>query len=95
MKTAADGKFEFHTFRPAAYPNTREPEHIHLYIKEPGKVPYYVDSYMFEDDPFLTEAKRTALHNRGGYGIVNLQLDNGNYTAQRDIILGLNIPNYK
>jgi len=94
MKTDADGKFEFLTFRPASYPNREEPEHIHLYIKEPNKNPYYIDSYVFDDDPLLTQRERASLNNRGGSGIVKLENKNGILTANRDIILGLNIPGY-
>ena len=94
MKTNAEGKFEFYTFRPGAYPDRREPEHIHLYIKEDGKIPYYVDSYFFDDDPLLTKSERASAKNRGGSGIISLKMQDGILTANRDIILGLNIPNY-
>lgn len=95
LKTGKDGKFAFHTFRPAPYPDVQEPEHIHLYIKEPNTIPYYIDSYLFESDSTLTEALKLAQKNRGGSGIVRLKKDNGIWTANRDIILGLNIPDYK
>ncbi|NNK28901.1 MAG: intradiol ring-cleavage dioxygenase [Flavobacteriaceae bacterium] len=94
MKTDTDGSFEFYTFRPASYPNRSEPAHIHLYIKEPDKNPYYVDSYLFDDDPLLTKGERASQNNRGGSGIVKLEHKNGILTAHRDIILGLNIPDY-
>jgi len=94
MKTGSDGKFEFYTFRPASYPNGREPEHIHLYIKEPDKNPYYMDNYLFDDDPMLTSKERKSIDKRGGFGIIKLEHKNGISTANRDIILGLNIPDY-
>ena len=94
MKTGEDGKFTFYTFRPAAYPDGREPEHIHLYIKEPDKNVYYVDSYVFSDDPMLTKKEKDELKNWGGSGIVTFEKKGGLLTANRDIILGLNIPNY-
>ncbi|PKA81995.1 protocatechuate 3,4-dioxygenase beta subunit [Ulvibacter sp. MAR_2010_11] len=94
MKTGSDGKFEFYTFRPAPYPDGREPEHIHLYIKEPGKNPYYVDNYLFDDDPMLTNEERKSIDKRGGSGIIELENNNGIFSANRDIILGLNIPDY-
>lgn len=95
VKTELDGKFSYYSFRPAAYPDGRGPEHIHLYIVEPDKIPYYVDSYLFDDDPMLTQEERDELQNRGGSGIVSLKRKNGILTAERDIILGLNIPNYE
>ncbi|MEO1033742.1 MAG: intradiol ring-cleavage dioxygenase [Bacteroidota bacterium] len=94
LKTDTDGTFTFYTFRPAPYPEVSEPEHIHIYVKEPNTIPYYIDSYLFESDPTLTEAEKTSQKNRGGSGIVRLEMTNGIWTANRDIILGLNIPNY-
>nr|WP_255610503.1 intradiol ring-cleavage dioxygenase [Robertkochia sp. 3YJGBD-33] len=95
LKTGTDGKFTFFTFRPASYPEAEEPEHIHIYVKEPNTIPYYLDSYLFESDPNLTEEKIQNLKNRGGNGIVKLEMKNGIWTANRDIILGLNIPDYE
>ncbi len=95
MKTDDDGKFTFFTFRPAPYPEVQEPEHIHIYIKEPNTIPYYIDSYLFEDDPTLTQEKIQSEKNRGGSGVIKLEKQNGILTANRDIILGLNIPNYE
>lgn len=95
MKTGSDGKFEFYTFRPAPYPDGREPEHIHLYIKEPGKNPYYLDNYLFDDDPMLTVKERNSIDKRGGSGIIELKNINGILTSNRNVILGLNIPDYE
>lgn len=95
VKTVKDGKYTFYTFRPAAYPDGREPEHIHLTVKEPGKSEYYLDAYLFDDDPMLTNAERKELNNRGGSGIVKPIMENGMLTIKRDLILGLNIPDYE
>lgn len=95
MKTDDNGIFTFFTFRPAPYPEVQEPEHIHIYIKEPNTIPYYIDSYLFEDDPTLTTEKIQSQKNRGGSGVIKLKEQNGILTANRDIILGLNIPNYE
>ena len=95
LKTGKDGKFTFYTFRPAPYPEMSEPEHIHIYIKETNTIPYYIDNYLFESDPTLTDDKKKSEKNRGGSGIIKLEKENGIWTANRNIILGLNIPNYK
>lgn len=95
LKTGRDGKYGFFTFRPAPYPEVSEPEHIHIYVKEPNTIPYYIDSYFFESDPTLTEEKKQGQKKRGGSGIVKLRMENGIWTANRDIILGLNIPDYE
>ncbi|MFK7783668.1 MAG: intradiol ring-cleavage dioxygenase [Crocinitomicaceae bacterium] len=94
LKTSADGKFTFYTFRPVSYPKTQEPEHIHIYVKEPKTNSYYLDSYVFKSDPMLTTDKKESMTNRGGSGIVQLEMNDGIWTADRDIILGLNIPEY-
>lgn len=94
VKTDENGSYTFYTFRPAAYPNSQAPEHIHITIKEPGKNEYYIDNYVFNDDPLLTKKERKKLENRGGSGLVQPVLKNGILTIHRDLILGLNIPNY-
>ncbi len=94
VKTGKEGKYTFYTFRPAAYPDGREPEHIHITVKEPDKNEYYLDEYVFEDDPLLTTSERESLSNRGGSGIVKPVFKDGILTINRDLFLGLNIPDY-
>lgn len=93
-KTDATGKYMFLTFRPAAYPDHSEPQHIHFTVKEPNTIPYYLDDLLFDDDPLLTEHFRKKQNHRGGNGIVTPFLKNGVLKVKRDIILGLNIPDY-
>ncbi|WP_290786687.1 intradiol ring-cleavage dioxygenase [Altibacter sp.] len=95
IKTDLDGKYTFYTFRPASYPNRDEPEHIHMTVKEPTRNEYYISDIVFDDDPLLTADKRNSLRDRCGSGLVKLKVENNILTAQRDIILGKNIPNYQ
>ncbi len=95
IKTGRDGKYTFYTFRPASYPDRSEPEHIHVTVKEPDKNEYYLDDYVFDDDPLLTQSARDKLKNRGGSGIMKPTMENGMLTIKRNIILGKNIPNYE
>ena len=95
IKTGKDGKYTFYSFRPAAYPNGIEPEHIHITVKEPDKNEYYIDAFVFDDDPLLTSSERIELKGRGGSGILEIKKANGMLEAERDIFLGQNIPNYK
>jgi protocatechuate 3,4-dioxygenase beta subunit len=96
VKTNASGEYKFTTIRPAPYPERDIPAHIHPIVKEPGKNEYYIDEYVFDDDPLLTQEKRSRLENRGGSGIVHLtKSSDGVWTGKRNIILGLNIPDYK
>ena len=94
MKTGADGKYKFTTIRPAAYPQRNAPAHVHPQIKEPGLSLYYIDEYLFEGDPLLTDAERRKQEKRGGNGIITLTKKDGVWRGKRDIILGMNIPNY-
>lgn len=94
-KTGNNGKYTFYTFKPKAYPDKSEPAHIHLTVKEPDKNEYYLDDYVFDDDPILTGDKRKKLSNRGGSGIMTSTLNNSIATIERNIILGFNIPDYE
>lgn len=94
MRTNEKGEYKFVTLRPAPYPGHSDPAHIHITLKEPGLNEYYIDEFLFDDDPILTADKRAKLENRGGSGIMKL-IDVGNtYKAVRPIYLGKNIPNY-
>jgi protocatechuate 3,4-dioxygenase beta subunit len=95
MKTDQNGSYKFYTLRPAHYPEGTAVEHIHVTIKEPDKNEYWVSEYLFDDDPLLTPEKRKMDEKRGGTGIVKLIPGaNGIAHATRDLILGLNIPDY-
>ena len=95
VKTDENGKYSIYTVRPAAYPNSAEPAHIHPSIKEPDiNNPYYIDEFVFDDDPILTTAKRKNMRNRGGSGVLRLLEQGDLQIAEHNIILGLNIPDY-
>lgn len=95
VQTDSLGNYYIFTVRPGNYPDESTPQHIHLTITEPmKKISYYIDDVFFDDDIFLTESERKKAENRGGNGIVNLQSKNGIATGERNITLGLNIPNY-
>lgn len=95
MKTDVNGRYQFKTIRPAAYPERNMPEHIHPVIKEEGLSEYYIDEYVFDDDPLLTSKERAKTEKRGGSGIITLSKNSkGEWLGKRDIILGMNIPGY-
>ena len=95
VKTDEMGEYSIYTIRPAPYPNADIPAHIHTSIKEPDfENEYYIDEFVFDDDKLLTAEKRKALENRGGSGILVVQLFNGLQIAEHNIFLGLNIPGY-
>jgi len=94
IKTNTSGKYAFYTRKPASYPNTSIPQHIHMTVKEPDKNEYYIADIYFDDDPNLTESIRNRKNHRGGNGIVKFSKNGQLLEAKRDIVLGLHIPNY-
>jgi len=95
MRTGSNGKYAFATILPGSYPESHEPKHIHAIIKEPDKNEYAIDSFQFDDDPFLTKEKRRKLRNVGGSGIVRLEQDvRSSHHGVRDIYLGRNVKGY-
>lgn len=94
VKTDNNGQYEIYTIKPASYPNSTLPAHIHFLIKEP-ELPneYYIDDIVFEDDPLLTEMYKKKMELRGGSGVVKTSKKGTTHYlyAERDIILGRNI----
>lgn len=95
VKTDEAGRYLFYTQRPAPYPGRNDPAHIHVTIKEPNINEYWIDEFVFDNDPLLTQNQRSKMENRGSNGILKTsEYDNWLTVAGRDIILGQNIPNY-
>jgi protocatechuate 3,4-dioxygenase beta subunit len=90
-RTNALGRYRFDTIRPAPYPGREIPEHVHMHVIEPGVGTYYIDSLEFLDDPLLTR-RHTA--GRGGIGLAMPGQRDGVWYAQRDVVLGRNIPGH-
>lgn len=97
MKTNEKGEYKFWTRRPASYPNSNNPQHIHAIIKEPGKTPYWIDDYLFEDDPYLSASAKANQPERGGNGILKIKpyyVGKSMLKSERHIYLGKNITGY-
>lgn len=87
VKTDTEGRYTINSIRPAQYPGNQFAAHIHATIREPGKKPYWINDFVFKDDPLVTEAYRTSQRNAGGDGVVDLKLINGRWEGKRNIIL--------
>jgi protocatechuate 3,4-dioxygenase, beta subunit len=94
VKTGADGKYEIRTIRPAVYPTRDAPAHIHATIKEPGIAEYYIDEFVFDDDPLLTTRERLRTEKRCGSGVLRLVRKDDLVIGERNIYLGLNVPGH-
>lgn len=94
VKTDKNGFYKFYTLVPASYPNGKNPRHIHPTIKEQDKNEYWIDEYVFNDDPFLGTEEKNRPHPRGGNGVLKPEFKNGMLRASRNIILGLHVPGY-
>jgi protocatechuate 3,4-dioxygenase beta subunit len=58
MKIGGDGKYEFRTIRPGAYPRRATPAHIHAHVYGPGYSERSIDEYWFKDDPRINDKER-------------------------------------
>ena len=88
VKSDADGRYAFDTIKPAPYPARSMPAHVHLFIQEPDKQPYYIDDVVFDGEFKVDSAYRAAQELRGGTGIVTLRRgSDGVLDAVRDIRL--------
>ncbi len=66
------------------------PAHVHLFVGEPGRRPYYVDDTVFDGEFGVEDAYRRRQELRGGSGIVRLtRAADGVLEAVRDIRLEL------
>jgi protocatechuate 3,4-dioxygenase beta subunit len=95
VKTDTAGKYYIYTVRPGTYPTNDEPAHIHITVKEPNDIKeYYIDDFVFDDDKLLTSAKRKKMENRCGSGVLRMVQQGDLLVGERNLILGLNIPDY-
>ncbi|NNC94093.1 MAG: intradiol ring-cleavage dioxygenase [Chitinophagales bacterium] len=95
IKTEEDGKYTIATQKPASYPNSRNPAHIHLTVLENNGNYYWIEDIYFVGDPYLSSHKIEAVAARTcDSGVIELKKINGILTGNRDNILGLNVPEY-
>jgi len=89
MQTNKEGRYEFRTIKPAPYPGHTNPAHIHAYVSGPDYPEYWIDSYVFEGDPFITEEMRQKSGDKGSFSSI-LKLTRGSdgiWRGIRDITL--------
>lgn len=89
MRTGADGRYEFRTIKPGAYPHHDSPAHIHATLSGSNYHEYWIDDYWFAGDSRITQQKLSTLTGRGGFSpIINLKRDaEGVWRGVRDLKL--------
>lgn len=66
LRTDAAGRYEIQTIRPAGYPESNLPAHIHVRIEAAGESPQtHVTEIRFDDDPRLTPRLRERSRQEG------------------------------
>jgi protocatechuate 3,4-dioxygenase beta subunit len=75
VKTAADGTFRLDTIRPASYPNSRIPAHIHFQAWGPATPHQYTEDLLFADDPFVDAPTRARSQSLGLFSFVQPATD--------------------
>lgn len=90
-RTDETGRYEIQTIRPAAYPGGKNPAHIHMVVWEPGagNEPYYIQDFLFADDPLLPDREREVARKKAERSpVLTLKTDGrGMPVGHRDIIL--------
>jgi protocatechuate 3,4-dioxygenase beta subunit len=66
MKTGADGRYEFRTIKPGAYPHRSTPAHIHAHLYGPDYSERSIDDYWFEGDPRINPKELSHVREQGG-----------------------------
>jgi protocatechuate 3,4-dioxygenase beta subunit len=97
-RSDAQGHYTFDTIRPASYPDSTVPQHIHMHVIEPGCATYFIDEVRFTDDPMLKRESPMDLEREspgiGGPAIVTPHRKGQGWEVTRDIHLGEKVPGY-
>lgn len=89
MKTGNDGRYQFRTIRPGAYPHRDTPAHIHAHLYGPGYSERSIDDYWFADDRRINPETISKMKALGGAPfITKLEREaDGVWRGHRDITM--------
>ena len=82
LRTDKRGAYRIESIRPGGYPGRPDPAHVHLVVKVEGKPEFWIDEFVFDDDPRVD-----AYRGRPGFAVVTLAKKNGVWTGTKDIVL--------
>jgi protocatechuate 3,4-dioxygenase beta subunit len=89
MKIGADGRYEFRTIRPGAYPHRTTPAHIHAHVYGPGYSERSIEDFWFKDDPRINEKELNLQAQQGAHPVI-VEVKRGSdgvWRGERDITL--------
>ncbi len=89
MLTGAEGRYEFSSIRPASYPDSTIPQHVHMTLTGKDRKEDWIDSIWFADDKFVTQVTRREISGKGGFDpVIKMERGaNGLWLGSRDIML--------
>ena len=91
IKTAADGSYTFYTYVPGNDRRYNMMQQLFPIVKQPSKEAYEMESFLFDDDPFLTKTCRKRLDKKGDpTRVLKLETLDGMFVVQKDIVLNSN-----
>jgi protocatechuate 3,4-dioxygenase beta subunit len=89
IKTDKEGKYEIRTIKPESYPRGRNPAHIHVIVKVSGQKPNWIDNFLFDGDPYLSEQDNNLPAQQGDFSpVMKATKDkDGVLHCKRDIVI--------
>lgn len=87
LKTNKTGYYEIRSIRPVRYPGNTIMAHIHAAVKPDDGPAFYINDFVFKDDPLVNEEYLSKLINIGGSGVVDVKKEGKIWKGKRDIIL--------
>jgi protocatechuate 3,4-dioxygenase beta subunit len=71
VRTDVEGRYEYRSIRPGAYPGRTVAAHIHLQLWGKGVPPQYNYDVLFEDDPLVSAEDRRLSSGLGSFAFVH------------------------
>lgn len=89
LTTDQKGRYRVRTIKPGSYPGSHNPAHIHSKVMLPGGKEQWIEEFLFEDDPYISEKDRKKYAGRGEFSPVMkvIRGDTGILQCTRNIIL--------
>jgi protocatechuate 3,4-dioxygenase beta subunit len=89
LRTDSTGRYSYRTIRPASYPGTNVPQHIHYEVAAPGHGTRIFE-IVFDQDPLVTaEIRRDATQPESMYSVRRIEKGPGGVgQVTQDVVLG-------